>query len=410
MTRNADVIVVGAGLAGLNAARILAKAGREVLLLEAADRVGGRVRTEYVDGLQLDRGFQILNPAYPDLAKSGLLHELDLRHFDSGVEVVTEGGVARLGDPRRLPGWLLATATSPVADLAGKAQLARAILRVWLRSSLSTPPSRAGSVADQLLADGVTASLYAQVLKPFLSGVFLDDPANVAAGYGDFVLRSFIEGRPAVPARGMEELPKAMAMRLPDSTVHLNHQVQSINGRTVHTSEGEFTADSLIVAVDPVTARQWYPQLQIARTLDSTTWYHVAPKSPTNSKAIRVDGAGRGPLVNSVAISQVAPGYANRGRTLISSTMLGIATDAAAEAQIRAHLVWLWGDVARDWELVKPVPVVASLPRLAVGQPMQQPIEVGDHVFLAGDHRETPSQQGALASGRRAARAILRHH
>ncbi len=52
-----DVIVVGAGLAGLHAALRLQAAGREVIVLEASDAVGGRIRTDEVDGMLLDRGF-----------------------------------------------------------------------------------------------------------------------------------------------------------------------------------------------------------------------------------------------------------------------------------------------------------------------------------------------------------------
>ncbi|MHB0929686.1 MAG: NAD(P)-binding protein, partial [Candidatus Nanopelagicales bacterium] len=144
MSEEVDVVIVGAGLAGLNAAITVQRAGRSLLVLEAADAVGGRMRTDEVDGLQLDRGFQILNPAYPELVDLGLLEELDLRPFDAGIMVALEQGIARLGDPRRRPQWLLSSVLSGVGDVSEKAKLMAAIARIWMRSSLANPVERAG--------------------------------------------------------------------------------------------------------------------------------------------------------------------------------------------------------------------------------------------------------------------------
>lgn len=407
MSQRADVLIVGAGLAGLNAALTLHAAGRDVLVLEASDAVGGRVRTDEVDGLLLDRGFQILNPAYPELQRLGWLEELDLRPFDAGVMVARAGGIDRLGHPWRQPQWLVSSAFSGIADVKGKASLIAALARVMKRASLTDPVARTGSVAEALLVDGVDSRLYERVLRPFLTGVFLADPADVAAGHGDFVLQSFVSGVPAVPARGMGALPRAMALRLPDGMVRTNLPVRAIAAGRVSTDDGDITAQQVIVAVGPRQAREWLPAADVPETVSCTTWYHVATDSPTRDRAVLVDGLARGPVLNSVALSKVAPGYASLGRTLISSTTLGLAATAEDEQAVRRHLAQMWGVDTHGWQLVRSYAIQDALPALRPGSPMSRPVDLGDGLFLAGDHRATPSQQGALLSGRRAAEALL---
>lgn len=408
MSERADVVVVGAGLAGLNAAITLQRAGKHVIVLEAADRVGGRVATDEVDGLLLDRGFQILNPAYPEYQQLNLLEELDLRPFGAGVMVALEDGIAKLGDPLRQPLWLLSTVTARIGDVKAKAKLAAALGKIWVGGSLGQLSPRAGSVRDALIADGVPSEVYERVLRPFLTGVFLTDPANVAAGYGDFVLRTFVQGTPAVPSRGMGALPKAMALRLATDSLRLQTRVHAVRSGAVDTDNGTIEARQIIVAVDPRQALGWFPQMDVPETVACTTWYHVTNESPTQERAILVDGLTRGPVVNSVALSKVAPSYASLGRTLISSTTLGNDSSADAEAAVRRHLATMWGVDTHAWTLVRPVVVEQALPVIGPTDPLFRSINVADGVLLAGDHRDTPSQQGALLSGRRAAQSALR--
>ena len=410
MSEHVDIVIVGAGLAGLNAALVAQRAGRSVVLLESSDAVGGRVRTDEVDGLLLDRGFQLLNPAYPELVALGVLEELDLRPFDAGVMVALEDGIARLGDPRRRPQWLLPTLLADVGDLRSKTKLAVALGRIWLAGSLGQPASRSGSVRDALLSDGVPVDMYERVLRPFLTGVFLTDPSEVAAGHGDFVLRSFVNGTPSVPSRGMGALPRSMALRLTPGTVRLGTRVHAVRAGAVDTEEGTVSGRTVIVATDPNQAREWFPAMHVAPTVSCTTWYHVTEQSPTAERAILVDAMQRGPVVNSVALSKVAPSYASLGRTLMSSTTLGADSSGEREIEVRRHLAQMWGTDTAAWTLVQATVVAQALPVMAPNQPMFQPITVADGLLLAGDHRDTPSQQGALLSGRRAAEYALRQH
>lgn len=402
-----DVIVIGAGLAGLNAAHTLSAAGRDVVVLERDERVGGRTRTDVIDGLQLDHGFQLVNPAYPELQRLGILHELDLRPFAPGMLLSDAQGITAVGDPRRVPGWLASTATARIGTLAEKVQLAAALVRLLGTGSLTHPVSRPGSVADALIGAGVPEVAYRKLLRPFLTGVFLDDPAHVPAGYGDFVLRSFFDGAPSLPARGIEALPRALALRLPADVVRTGVTVQGITAGGVDTDHGPFEAPHIIVAVDAPAVAALLPGVGMPETLACTTWYHVMTQAPTDRPAILVDAEARGPVVNSAPVSLVAPGYATGGRTLLASTTLGADNGAEVEAAVRTHLSAMWHSNVSEWQLVRAHVVHHALPSLTVGGELHREHKVADGIWLAGDHRETPSQQGALLSGRRAAQAVL---
>lgn len=407
MKQQSEYLVIGAGLAGLNAALTLQAQGKSVQVIEADSAVGGRVQTDEIDGFRLDRGFQILNPGYPELIELDVLPELDLREFAAGIELVSASGTTRLGDPRKHPTWIFdalfkpyATPTDKFATLVGLSRILQRAMRGKIEPSLT-------SVETDLAELGIPENVYQTIFKPFLSGVFLADPARVSASYGDFVLRSFFNATPAVPAQGMGQLPKVMAARLPQTAIQLNTKVESVQAGRVITNQGEFTAEKIILATDVNQLQYWFPNLPVVETVGCTTWYHAVPYRITNRKAILIDADQRGPILNSVAISAVAPAYASGGRSLISTTTFGPANRENSDL-VNSHLQQLWGAEAADWELIQPYEIPAALPILKPGTALSSPVKISDGLFVAGDHRETPSQQGALLSGRRAALAALK--
>ena len=111
---SADVVIVGAGLAGLVAAKVLEQHNLDVIVLEESDGVGGRVRTDHVDGFLLDRGFQVLLTAYPELHRHLNLDALNLQLFEPGALVWRDGKGTVVGDPIRRPKTLVSTALAPI--------------------------------------------------------------------------------------------------------------------------------------------------------------------------------------------------------------------------------------------------------------------------------------------------------
>ncbi len=408
MTTAHDVVVIGAGLAGLAAARELAIAGVDVVVLEAADQVGGRVRTDHVDGLLLDRGFQVLNPGYPEVRRILDGHALDLRPLAPGVVAMTDHGPLRLADPRRRPQWL-GDALSPAAgSLLGKARFARYVAQAVARTARgrTAVPDLPAGVA--LLSAGVDALLVEQVIGPFLSGVFGETRLATSRRFLDLVLTSFIRGTPSIPAAGIQAVPDQLRAALPEGTVRFGTPVNAVASGTVRTADGSIRARAVIVATDPPTAAALLPGLEVPPGRDLTTWYFLADCAAadlTGGEALVVVDH-RGPLANAVAISNAAPEYASGGRVLVAATAVGLHDDRAGEQGAREHLARLFGVETRGWSAVACYPLRYALPAMLPPLSIRRPVRVADGLYVAGDHRDTASVQGALVSGRRVAHAV----
>jgi phytoene dehydrogenase-like protein len=405
--RRSDVVVVGAGLAGLAAAVSLTTAGVQVALIEAAESVGGRASTDQVDGLLLDRGFQLLNPAYPAARRLLDLAALDLRPFDPGVVVATGGRRRVLADPWRSPGHALPSLMAP-GSLREKAAFARWALRVSCGDVQALKLADDEPLAAALDRWGLDGRLRSAVIEPFLAGVLAEGEQVTSRRFVDLLVRSFVRGRPALPARGIQAMPQQLASRLPDGVLRLGVRARSVAPGTVRTDSGSLTAPVVVVATDPGTAVDLLG-LPPVRMRGLTTYYHLAQEPPTPRRMLHLDGDRRGPVVNTAVVSNVAPSYAGGRGWLIASTVLGADPGSSQERAVRGQLRLIYGADPRTWDLVGRYPVAQALPAMAPPLDLRQPVDLGDGVFVAGDHRDTASVQGALASGLRTGRAVLGH-
>ncbi|MCU1689557.1 MAG: FAD-dependent oxidoreductase [Jatrophihabitantaceae bacterium] len=408
----ADVVVVGAGLAGLAAAVHLHRAGRDVLLLEASDGVGGRVRTDRVDGFAIDRGFQLINPAYPELLRlDGLgvldLAAMDLRGFEPGLLILTLDGESIVADPRRDLRRLGASLRAP-GTLRAKAAFAAWVAQVGFGPAAAIRRGADRPLAETLRRRGVSGDLLEQVVRPFLAGVLGDDGLEDSTRVASMLVRSFVRGTPSLPAAGVQALPDQLAAALPSGATRLNAPVESVAATSVRLADGtSIAAAAVVLAVDPETAAR-LGGLPAPRMRGLTTFYHRADwrLGIEHPRLLRVDGARRGPIVNSAVMSAAAPTYAPAGQALIATTVLGADGSAEMLRDVTTQLALLYGSAASEWELLTVRPIPGALPMAAAGTPMRKSIAVNGLV-IAGDHRDTPSIQGALVSGRRAAEAVL---
>jgi hypothetical protein len=360
------------------------------------------MRTDHVDGFLCDRGFQVINPAYPALRRLVDLDALQLNAFDAGVAVRNEGGVAVLADPRREPRLLPATLRSGYLDVGELAALARWAAPALRPAHLTRGPDT--TLAVSLDEAGVSGRLRREVLEPFLAGVLADTSGQSSAAFVRLLVRCFLLGTPGVPAAGVQALPRQIAAGLQEP-VRCGVRVQAVSraGR-VDTSHGRLLASAVVVATDAVDALALVGVgSQVMRGL--RTWWFAAAESPSPERLILVD-ARRGPVVNTSVMSGAAPTYAPAGRALVQATTL-LPSDLD-EAGVRRELDRLWGTSTTTWELVVRHDIERSLPVQSAPLQVRRPVALGDGLFVAGDHRDTASQQGALVSGRRAARAVLR--
>ena len=405
---DADVLVVGAGLAGLRCARVLHEAGHEVVVLEAADAVGGRIRTDRVDGFLVDRGFQLLNPAYPAVRRWVDVGALGLQGFGAGVAAVTESGTSVLGHPVRAPGLLpgtVRTALGRPGEVAAVLRWAAPLLRPRGRTPLSDVLAARDDVdraagLDHAGVDG----LLRRVVDRFFAGVLLEDDGSTADRFALLLAWMFARGVPSLPAAGMQALPEQVAAPLGDR-VRLGHRVERVDGTSVVAGDRTWSARQVVVATDGPRARG-LAGVEVPATKGVVTTWWSAPRAP-DSDLLHVDARRdlRGPLVNAAVVSRAAPSYAPPGRHLVQGSALLRPGRVPGEDAMRRHAGDLLGVDPREWEVVARHEVPDALPAQPAPYSASRPVRVGGLV-VCGDHRDTGSIQGALVSGQRAADAV----
>jgi phytoene dehydrogenase-like protein len=406
---DAEVCVIGAGMAGLACALDLQAAGLAVTVLEADDRPGGRVGgPPSGEDLLLDRGFQILLTDYPELQRRVDLEALDLQTFEPGARIWDGRRLRTVADPRRRPGSLLATALAPVGSVADKVRLlalVRDVLRTESPDLLRRPD---GTTREALVERGFSDTMVERLWEPLFAGIQLDPDLSVSRRRFEVILRSLARGDSAVPADGMQALADQLAGRLTPGSLRLQARVTSLDGTTVAVADGSSVrAEQIVIAAEgPAAASLCGVTDPGSRAV--AAWWALAPEPPFTGRAIVLDGVRSGPVKNVAVMSNVSPRYARGRHLIVAAVPTGVADlPNDVESLARAQLRGWFGPVVDHWETVR-------IDRIAHGQPDQRPplhpkqrVTLGGGRFVAGDHRDTASIQGALYSGGRAAAAVL---
>lgn len=426
---HADVVIVGAGVAGLSAAHQLTSAGVTTVVLEAAPYVGGRMSTEKVDGFRLDRIGQLLTTSYPELRHTPGLDALVLRPFVPSVLVHSDGRHHRAVEPtspRRAMGALTAAralasaprgsrtvraaprATPLGAPLGGALDQAR--LGAALARIAATPPERLLSrpelpAAQALFDRGLPARTVNGFLRPLLSALLCDPDLTTSSRCADLALHSFASGRLCLPEGGAEVLPELLAGALPPGTVRTGVRVTAVSTTSVTTADhGEVSCRAVLLATDARAAAELLPGLRVPAFHQVTVVHHAAPEPPLAEPALLLDADRSGPVAHTAVISRVDPSRAPAGRALISSTVLGPPPD---ERAVLAHLSELYGTSTARWESLAVHHTRDAVPAMPPPHDLRRPVRLLSGLYVCGDHRDTSTVQGALHSGHRAARAAL---
>ena len=406
------VLIVGAGLAGLACACRLHEAGAEPLLLEASDAPGGRLRTDVVDGFLLDRGFQVFLDAYPEAGALLDTQALDLRPFRPGALVFDGTRLHRVMDVFREPSELVTAALAPVGSVADKLRVA---LLKWRSSRASIEDIAAHedvTTEEHLRQSGFSSRMVDGFFRPFYGGIFLERELRTSSRMFEFTFKMFSQGSATLPARGMGEIPRQLASRLQEGTIRLQEKVTQLQAGHVTLESGErLTGRAVVVAADATSAATLVPgDGGVEPAWRSVTCvYFAASRSPIGEALIALNGSGAG-LVNNVCVpSDVAPGYAPAGTSLVSISVLGMPQTADLAARVVAELESWFGNEVHEWRHLRTERIERALPEQPPGESMAGPgFREHDGVYVCGDHHWSASIEGAIISGRRTADAILR--
>lgn len=403
----AHICIVGAGMAGLAAAVSVQKHGHEVTVLEASNGVGGRVQSDVVDGYTLDRGFQVLLTAYPVAQRVFDYEELDLRRFHAGSLVQLDSGRVLVADPWRQPADLLDTIRAPIGSTADKARLLAWRRRV-MSGSLDELWKKGECTTNSRLADlKFSDAFIEQFLRPLFSAIMLDPKLEITSRLTEFVFRMLATGYGAVPAAGMGELGRQLADGLPDGSLRLDTPVDSVDATGVLTAGGErVEADAVIVATDMDSSARLADTPTFGWNAVTTRWF-ASDQAPFDGPLLLLNGTGDG-LVNNVAVmTNVSPKYAPVGKHLTAVSHPGIPTDGSDDRAVVSQLRGWFGGAVADWELLRTDVIEHAQPKHLPGEAVPAKARLDSDVFVAGDHRYNASINGALQSGRAAARSVL---
>ena len=411
MSNGPDVLIIGAGLAGLACARHLADAGVSFQVIEASDGIGGRVRTDQVEGFLLDRGFQVLLTAYPEAQRTLDYHALELKKFAPGVFSWFAGRMNKLVDPWRTPGGWNEALRSDFGGFFDKLRVLR--LRARLRASsieqIFKRPER--STKDALVSAGFSEEFIHRFFRPFFGGILLEGELKSSSRMFEFIFKMLCEGDTVLPARGMGAIPAQLASHLPADAIRLNTHAESLHENELTLTGGEsLRARAIVVAAEGPAAAHLVGEAEPA-SRSVSCFYYSTDEPPVPHPMLVLNGDGAGPVNNFVVMNQVAPSYAPAGKSLVSVTVLGTQqlTDQQLSGFVIAQMKNWFGPIASSWRHLKSYRIPHAQPQQYPGalEPSQRPVRVRSGIYVCGDHRDNASINGAMLSGRRAAEAVL---
>jgi phytoene dehydrogenase-like protein len=407
-----DVIIVGAGIAGLSAAVYLHRQGRKVLLLEASERAGGRIKTDSHEGFLLDRGFQVLLTAYPETQALLNYRDLNLKKMLPGATVLYDGGSFEIADPFRRPSAAFATLFAPVGTIKDK------LNTLWLKNKLQKltikeifeQPEQ--TTRKQLADYGFSPKMIQRFYTPFLSGIFLENELSTSRRMFDFVMKMFSDGDVAVPALGMEEIPKQLVAMLPEDSIQYDTKVSAIDENKVIIEDGNvLEANQILLATTANHLTQQFFPKQKMTSHQVTNIYFEANEAPTKKAVVILNASTKKKWVNNLTVmSNVSKAYAPKGKVLISVSYNGISTvdDATLAENMKQELKQWYGEKVTSWKMLKAYRIEYALPsqESVTNEIEASEIKISDSLFICGDHLLNGSINAALKTGRLAAEVM----
>ncbi len=410
-----EVVIVGAGLAGLTCALRLRASGRDVLVLEASDGPGGRARTDRVEGFLLDRGFQVLLEAYPTARKYLDYASLDLRPFNPGALIRKGGRFERISDPVRRPQDALATIAANIGGMGDKLRVAK------LRLDTTSKPM--GELLDQeattsyawLRARGFSDTFIDGFFRPFYGGVLLDRELETTQQMLAFTFKMFAEGNVSIPAGGIGAITEQLARGVGPDAFRYGARVERIDeaaGRVELDGGEAIEAEAIVIATDVTQAARLLPErIEDVGWRSTACLYYAAPRSPVGEPTLVLDGEGTGPVNTLCEPSVLSDALAPAGQHLVSASVVGSpsVSDDELDAAARDQLIGWFGGEVSEWRLLSVAHVPQAQPVQSPGMlsPYQRTTRMGPALYVCGDHHETSSIEGAMSSGERAAEAYL---
>jgi protoporphyrinogen oxidase len=403
-------VIIGGGISGLTCAKFLNEKGYSFMLLEGSDALGGRIRTDKVDGFLLDRGFQILLTNYPEAKKILNYNTLDLKYFGSGALIKAEKGFMKMENPFQNKMAYLTMAFSSVGTLSDKLKIRK------FANELSEVPDdeffnmEATDTLTFLRNYGWSEKMINNFFKPFYGGVFLENDLLTSSNFFQFTFKQFFKGDAAIPAEGIQAIPEQIAEMLPRNCIRKNARVKGFEGNQIFLEGGEvINAGRIVVATDPKSSDKLLGEIN-ERTYNITTCtYFSAETSPLKGqKFIALNPNRRGAVHNICVPSDISSHYGNAGKSLISVSTQGLdkLDERNLTNEIKLELFDWFGPSVNVWKHLKTYHIPESLVQYRAASKRQNS-KLGDNLYRCGDYLAYPSLNAAMQTGREVAQMIM---
>jgi phytoene dehydrogenase-like protein len=413
-SNTADVVIVGGGLAGLSCALHLQDNGVSYRILEASDRVGGRVKTDHIDGFLLDRGFQVLQTSYPVARQTLINYPLRLKRFPPGVVIHRDDRFYTLADPRRCPKYFWETMTAPVGTLTDRLLMLKMAYKICSGSHESLFQGPESTAMAFLKASGFSEKMIRSFFVPFFGGVCLDPQIRASSRVLQYVFRMFATGDAALPENGMEEIPRQISRAIPPERLQTGVRADRVaEGRVVLENGREWRTRAVVLATEGPEVQRLLGRTHPIGSVSETCLYFSTNQPPIKDPFLVLNGDGKGPVNNVAFPSMVSPAYAPPGRHLVSVVVLGLppGNEAGLESHVRAQLGEWFGPMVRRWRHLKTYLIRHALPQQLppTSDPTVPQPAVGPGIFVCGEYGSLAGIQWAMLSGSRAAEAVIDH-
>ena len=408
-----DVVIVGAGIAGLSCALTLQKKNLTFAIVESGDTPGGRIQTDVIDGFRLDHGFQVLQTKYPEAQKMLDFKDLKLQKFPAGVAVRHNGKFHIIADPRHHPRYLSSTLASSVGTLKDRInmlRLARSVCQGAFDQIFSQPEEK---TIDFLHNQGFSDGFIKRFFVPFFAGACLDPEIQASSRILKYIFRVFAEGDGALPKLGMGDIPRQLASNLPQAAIRLNSRVASIDDGIVSLLDGSTVVGRRVVIATSQPALEQLLGLPASQASIGETCLYFAGdwQPPFRDPFLVLNGDGKGPINNIAFPSLVAPSYSDSGKTLIAVVVLGSKYQGKEdlENQVCSQCLEWFGKSVKDWDHLHTYHIEHALPNQEppTPDPYVLPAPIRENVRACGEHQSLPGIQWALLSGRKTAESIV---
>jgi len=407
------IIIIGAGIAGLACAAVLERAQVPYLLLEADERIGGRIKTDYVDGYRLDHGFQVLQTAYPEARKVLDYQALQLHAFAPGLMIRIGNRFYPVADPLRMPRHLLSSLQAPIGSFADKLRFARLAWQISHQNPQDLFQETESSTLMFLRSKGFSELIIERFFRPFFSGITLDSQIRASDRMFKYVFQMFAKGDVALPSNGMAAIPAQLAANLSVDSLRINHRVSNISGcNIILTNSKKIAARQVVLATD---ARETARLLKLpdqSQSCATACVYFSAKEAPVHKKLLLLNGNGTGPVNNVSIPSLIAPEYAPSGHCLIAATVIEphLNDQEHLTSAVKTQLKRWFGKQVGSWKHLRTYHIAHALPLQA--PPLPNPLKLKERkvngIWIAGEYDYVASIQWSLYSGRKTAENIIR--